>query len=325
MERKRVKKLNMAKWKSLRLIVILLIMTSCKTSVTKLHVDTVLLLNDFPSGSSLEYHNNRLYLTGDDALRLLILDTNYNRVDSITLFEGDESRIPKAIKADLEASAIIIYNSQPHLLLIGSASLPTREKLILIPLNDTAKPEMQSTSAFFKRLPATGVKEVNIEGAATAGNLLVMGNRGNLSNPVNQLIFTDANFWLQQQNAAVDTTIISWPKTQTFTGISSLSYIEANDLLLFAASTELTGSSYNDGNIGDSYLGWVKDFSSKVGQKKIEADGFINLTGIDKVFDKEKIESVCISHSQGNTHTIHMVSDNDNGFTRLFKATLIID
>src|SRR5437870_2354775 len=84
----------------------LVIMTSCKTFVPNLRIEKSLLLNDFPSGSSLEYFNDRLYLGGDDATKLLVLDTNYDRTDSITLFESELTRIPKNVKADLEASAI---------------------------------------------------------------------------------------------------------------------------------------------------------------------------------------------------------------------------
>src|SRR5688572_22801634 len=128
----------MRKWKNYWLIAGLIFMTSCKPLATGLQVEKVLSLNDFPSGSSVEYYNDRVYLSGDDATRLLILDTGYNRTDSISMFESERPRIPKDVKADLEASAIVTYNNEPHLLLIGSASLPTREKIIVIPLNDSA-------------------------------------------------------------------------------------------------------------------------------------------------------------------------------------------
>ena len=315
----------MRKWKNWWLMAGLIIMTSCKTLVTGLQVEKVLLLNDFPSGSSLEYYNNRLYLGGDDATRLLILDTGYNRKDSIILFESELTRIPKDLKADLEASAIITLNDRPHLLLIGSASLPTREKIIIIPLNDTANLQVQSTGTYFKRLVNSGISDVNIEGATTAGKLLIMSNRGNLTRPNNQLVFTNTNFWLHQLTAPIDTAVIILPHTKTFTGISGLAYIEKNDLLLFTASTELTRNSFDDGDIGNSYIGWIKNISSQTGKKKILADGFINLTDANNIFAKEKIESICVSHSQANTHTIHLVSDNDNGASRLFKVRMTIE
>src|SRR5215212_6881198 len=69
-------------------------------------------LLNFPSASSIEFHNDRLYVLGDDARNLAILDKNYKLLDTITLFPGDGLRIPKKIKADLEASTIIQHNNK---------------------------------------------------------------------------------------------------------------------------------------------------------------------------------------------------------------------
>src|SRR6187402_3566118 len=81
-----------------------------------------LLLTDFPSGSSIAYHNDKFYLIGDDASHVLILDLNYSEIDSITLFNHPEKRIPKSEKADFEASTIVQVDNEPYLLVSGSAS-----------------------------------------------------------------------------------------------------------------------------------------------------------------------------------------------------------
>ena len=313
----------MRKWNNF-LLVTLMIMSSCKTIVNDLRVEKILSLDNFPSGSSLEYYDNKLYLSGDDAAKLLVLDTNYNTIDSLTLFESTTRRISKAVKADLESSAIVTINAQPHLLLVGSASLPTREKIVLLRL-DTLEMQPHSISDFIKRLIKSGLKNVNIEGAASTGKLLVLANRGNLSNPYNHLVFTQPNFWLHQQSAPVNTAILILPGNNQFSGISGLTYIEKDDLLVFTASTETTENSFEDGEIGDSYIGWVKNISGKMEAKKILADGFINLSATNKNFFGEKIESLCISHSDNTTHTIHLVSDNDNGVSKLFKIRITIE
>ena len=281
-------------------------------------------LDNFPSGSSLEFYDNKLYLGGDDAAKLLVLDTNYNTIDSLTLFESTTRRILKAVKADVESSAIVTMNAQLHLLLVGSASLPTREKIVLLRL-DTLEMQFHSISDFVRRLGHFGLKDVNIEGAASTGKLLVLANRGNLSNPYNHLVFTQPNFWLNQQSAPVNTAILVLPGNNQFSGISGLAYIEKEDLLVFTASTETTVNSFEDGEIGDSYIGWVKNVSGKMAAKKILADGFINLSATNKNFFGEKIESLCISHSDNTTHTIHLVSDNDNGVSKLFKIRITIE
>src|SRR6188768_2086511 len=76
-------------------------------------------LNDYPSASSIEYYDEKLYLMGDDATKLLVLDTDLNIVDSIPIILYPWNRIPKDIKPDLEASAL----SGDNLFLFGSGSL----------------------------------------------------------------------------------------------------------------------------------------------------------------------------------------------------------
>jgi hypothetical protein len=55
-----------------------------------LKLQKTLTLSDFPSGSAIEFYNNHLYLVGDDATQLLVLDPSYKKVDSIELFKSSE-------------------------------------------------------------------------------------------------------------------------------------------------------------------------------------------------------------------------------------------
>ena len=61
---------------------------------------------DYPSASAIEYFDEKLYVMGDDATNLLVLDTSLNIIDSIPLLSYPGKRIPKDIKPDLEASAL---------------------------------------------------------------------------------------------------------------------------------------------------------------------------------------------------------------------------
>ena len=54
-------------------------------------------LDNYPSASSIEYYDGKLYLMGDDATNLLVLDTSLTIVDSIPLLSYAEKRIPKKI------------------------------------------------------------------------------------------------------------------------------------------------------------------------------------------------------------------------------------
>ena len=74
--------------------------------------------------------------------------------------------------------------------------------------------------------------------------------------------------------------------------------------------------------IRDSYLGWVDNFSKRMNEKTLKPREMIRLTSVSKAFDGQKIESVCVQSSEGNTLILQLVSDNDNGETGLFKLQL---
>jgi hypothetical protein len=291
------------------------------------------LLKDFPSGSSINYYDGKFYLVGDDATDLLILDNEYNQIDSIRLFNNPEKRIPKAEKADFESSTIILLNNIPHLFIIGSASTENRKKTLLLPVgnyragNNLFQPFFYR-DAFLQQLKAKGISEINIEGSTVIKNSLVLSNRGNIANPVNHLIFIPT----EAINAPAHHTQISLSvkplKVQatgkTFTGVSELCYIESKDLLLITLSSEATTNSYDDGAISDSYIGWIYDVAKKIENNNLELDEMINLTPVDPVFTLQKIEGVCVETLNDNTLDIHLVSDNDNGESKLFHIKVVL-
>jgi hypothetical protein len=48
----------------------------------------------------------------------------------------------------------------------------------------------------------------------------------------------------------------------------------------------------------------------------------ISLADVDPVFKKEKIEGVCVESVSGTGITLHLISDNDAGESRLFKIKM---
>lgn len=282
-------------------------------------------LTDFPSGSSMEFYNNILYLVGDDAEKLLMLDKNYNAINAVTLFDNKEYRIPKKKKADLEASAIIEYKHKKYLLLLGSASKEKREKVLLMALdeNDHHDFEIIKTEVFVTKLEAAGVEEVNIEGATAIGDELILSNRGNKNHPDNLLIKTSSHFFEQQDKAALHTSLLDINKSgETTAGISGLCYSPVDDTLFFTASTELTDNAVDDGEIGDSFLGMIYHISGKLNNKIIDPDMIINLSKTNPAFSGEKIESICIEQHDDKGIIFHLVSDNDDGKTGLYKIAV---
>jgi hypothetical protein len=279
-------------------------------------------LQNFPSGSAIEFYQNKLYLIGDDATQILILNPDYKRVDSINLFKGNY-RISKNKKVDLESSAIVVIKDQPHFFLLGSSSTPKREKLLLFPASLSPNIKSINIKRFNNRVTNAGVKDLNYEGLATVNEKLVLSNRGHINKPLNQFIITELNFYDNQKDVEINVIDINLDKaSKSFVGISGLTYVPAKDLLLFTASTESTINTYDDGEIEDSYLGWISNFSTKLNLNEIAPDGFINLAENNQSFKKQKVESVCVQEVQGNTLILHLIADNDNGRSTLFKMRL---
>ncbi len=286
-------------------------------------------MTDFPSGSSIAYHNDKFYLIGDDASHVLILDLNYSKIDSITLFNHPEKRIPKSEKADFEASTIIQVDNEPYLLLSGSASREERKSVILIPLSslDLKKPHVQKyyDATFIDRILSLGIKDINIEGVTATGNLIILANRGNQSNPKNHLIITDSNFWEKQDETPIHLSQLLLPVDPAdFIGISEVYYLKSNDILFVTLSSENTMDSYQDGVIGNSYIGWINDFTIKLNSAELKLDGLFNLADGDDELKNEKIEGICVESVNGNEYILHLVSDNDQGESKLFKLRMVL-
>ena len=91
------------------------------------------LIPGFPSASSIVYYKKKLFVTGDDSRDVMILDGQYNKIDSIRLFENPQQRIDRQTKTDIESS-VLAGGFRKKILLIGSASSDARKKSLLITL-----------------------------------------------------------------------------------------------------------------------------------------------------------------------------------------------
>lgn len=283
------------------------------------------MLSNFPSGSAINYHDGKLYLIGDDANNMLVLDEDYQETNSIQLFDYSEKRIPKTLKTDFEAAVLVNISDKIYLLALGSASGSEREKGMLIPLASGEagfqKPQTFSYAAFIDSVKLKGIPEINIEGATLIGDHLILSNRGNITNQENHLIITERDFWTRQNEATISVLRVVMP-LNIFAGVSELCYVASLDLLLVTMSSEATTNAYDDGVIGDSYIGWVKDISRKLQDRDIVLDELVNLSAVDAIFKGEKIEGICTASVDGNELLLHLVADNDQGESRLFNIKL---
>ena len=279
-------------------------------------------LDNYPSASSIEYIDEKLYLMGDDATDLLVLDTNLNIIDSIPLISYSEKRIPKATKPDLEASAFYHDHTGSVLFLFGSGSFSPRNTAWRYNFKTRIKDSM-SLLPLYKQLKNSGIVQINIEGACFILEKLILVNRGNKGYPENHLIITDEKFW--NNDSSFKISIISFASQKdksSFNGISGLCYASQNDQLIMTVSTEDTRSSFEDGAIGKSYLWIINEVSNKLNNKTIGPDRIIDLEKIDPRFKGQKIESATvISENNGLIHLV-LVADNDDGSSTVFRMSI---
>jgi hypothetical protein len=104
--------------------------------------------------------------------------------------------------------------------------------------------------------------------------------------------------------------------------LSGACYSYKHDWLIFTASTENTADSYNDGAIGKSYLGIIEDAYRKITKNRVRVNELIDLAATNKKFSGFKIESVCIQSERRHRMKLHLVADNDDGESHLFKILL---
>ena len=209
---------------------------------------------DFPSASSIEFYNNKLYLLGDDAPYLLILDTAYNLVDTIQFIQTTDVRLSKSTKPDIESAFILHSNGTVQVVGIGSMSTPNRFTNFLFYIN---KQTFSATHSLFNadvRFPE--IEEINIEGSAMVAGNIVLANRANNDNPKN-------HFLLYNENKAPFISELILKDDGKVIGVSGLYYLKERDLLLFTASIENTSNATVDGAIGDSYVGWIDAYSKR--------------------------------------------------------------
>ncbi len=267
---------------------------------------------NFPSASGIEFYRDTVYVFGDNATYLLLLSPDYRQVGSYTYWNSQEPVIEKDEKPDIESAMIIERMNQSTLIGVGSMSAEKRWNVIELPIGYS---KLQQTQFFQPGMSFSGIEEINIEGSTAFGDRVLFCNRANLKTRKNHLLF-----WNGRDSIKVKQ--VGLPKTRGIAGMSGLCYVSEKDLLLFTASEEATTNAIEDGAIGGSYLGWITNFSKESEKGEIEVSGFLKLSAFDKAFAQQKIESVCMEKHSGNHYILHLVADNDNGKSVLFKVDL---
>jgi hypothetical protein len=274
-------------------------------------------LVDYPSASSLEFYQGKLYVIGDDAPSVWVLNKEHQFLDSVELFPSKLKRLDKSTKPDLESSTIITAENTTYLVSFSSFSTSNRNKIVYISLNQGK--EIKKILDYNYKNPE--LAEVNIEGATAFRNRILLSNRANTTHKENTLVLTSIG--VQGLNINNDTIIrVNLPKSKKVVGISSISYLDVKDVLLFTASTEDTPNAYTDGTIGTSYIGIIKNFSKKIDNGSVKVGKLLPVTKYLKEEAAQKIEALTVEKLEGKKAIIHLASDNDNGESTLFKLSL---
>ena len=306
----------MKKWSICRLAAILILLTQNKILAQELELIKTTRLTHYPSASAIEFYNNRLFIIGDDAASLIIVDKEHQEVDSVRLFPGNEARIHKDEKADLEASVLLNEGGKNYLLALSSLSTEKRNKILLFDL-DNKQFKIQNL-----QLAHLQLDEINIEGAALVNGHLVLSNRANNTSRINHLVVS--RFEIEKGELSKNEKIITLllPQKKMVTGVSGLAYSNEKDVLFFTASTENTADAVSDGEIGESYIGYISGIRNKLNNKEIKADTLIQLSSLFAAKIPQKIESLAIEEEKKNELIFHLVADNDNGESTLFKMKM---
>ena len=283
----------------------------------------------YPSASGIECLGDRLYVIGDDAPSVLVLDDAFAQHGSIPLYPDGaarppspsglgERRMPKETKPDLEAAT---FTAAGHLLLMGSGSLAPHRNVAWLVDPRAGQASSLALEVFFARLAVAGIGDVNLEGAAASSTAIVLANRGHHASPRNHLVITSEDFWFHQDSAPLSVIEITAPTPPgQFSGISGLAYSRDRDRLWLTFSTEDTTNAVDDGAIGRSYLGVVDGFSAKAKTAAIAVDRLIDLDATDRRFSGHKVESVCVLREARESTILALAADDDDGGSTLFRV-----
>lgn len=298
-------------------VFISLFILSCNT---KQNLETIEIKKlSYPSASSIEYYDGKLYLMGDDATKLLVLDTNLNIVDSIPIISYPENRIPKDIKPDLEASAL----NGDNLFLFGSGSISPYRNFGWRHNLKTKDNDSITLEPLFIKAKGLGIEQINIEGACLVSGKLLFMNRGNKGYPHNHLIIIDEKILNNDSSFQISVIPLAAQKNiASFKGISGLCYARESDQLIMTVSTEDTKNNYEDGTIGKSYLWIINDISTKITDKALGSKRVIDLEYFDSRFKGQKIESATVIKETDKLIYLALVADNDDGGSTVFKMSI---
>lgn len=285
-------------------------------------------LPEIPSASGIEMVGDHLFIVGDDAQHLFVMNKSFHLVEKIKLFDAvteNSGRISKLLKPDLESLTTIDYEGEKYVLTIGSGSLrEVRDVAFLISLKDyhITKISLLHFYDYIRKLfDNLEAGRLNIEGALFHHQQLFLFHRGNISgrNILLSVSWSDfLHFEEKRSTASVSIQSYSLPTLNGLhAGFSGACIIPGSNHALFTASVENTSTAIDDGPSAGSYIGLLNV------AKPSEVIRDITLLHINDVTYSGKVESVVVVH-QPDEHTLHAlaVCDEDGNTSQLLQLLI---
>ena len=321
----------MFRFNYLLFLIIALIQASCANQKAGIKINVIrqVFLSEVSSASGIVYHDNRLYIVGDDVPWMYILDKEFTILNKVRLSGIDSmvnGRIPKSVKPDFESLELLSFGGSTSLNIFSSGSMTnSRDTSYTFYLNDR-RIKHRTLRPIYEHIKAEALMssqdEINIEGVAfseTAGYFL---HRGNISGNIIAAFHKERliNYLDNDLNAFPEAKIYQFDlpdDNQLQSGFSGACMIPNNYGILFTASLESTDDVISDGGILGSYVGIIPINTISEGHY-VSA-----LLSIDKETLPKKLEGITIKSLEDRKIIAYAVCDNDDGTSDIFELEII--
>ena len=270
----------------------------------------------FDGGSSIEFHDDNIYLTDIYSHEILVLSTKWKEIERLPLFATGSTASPDAHR-DLQASTVVEINKIPRLLALATDGAENRQhKAALINLDDRTR-EDYTVDRFDERLKTSGLQETNITAAAVVLGRLVLANRGSNIDPQNNFVVTDIDVWKEQDTEEISLLPIKYPDDAP-DGIllTGMCYSPENDWLLLTFTSGVTGED------AASYVALVENASRKVARKQVKINEIMALPMVSKNFNGAAIKAIGLQSDKNGKVKVYLVSDDKRGGTHLYRIRI---
>ncbi len=269
----------------------------------------------------MEVIGGQIFVIGDDSAWLFILNRECELIRKIRLYEPASeasARIPKLLKADLEALAAFPYHGGTQLLAIGSGSAQYRDTGFRIETEGAFRVypyDLSGLYGLFRRHPQiVGSRKLNLEGLAVSEDTIFFMQRGNVSG-MNALVSLALPEFFNCLESGTPPTIAvknyQLPDIQgLLAGFSGLAVLDSQRLL-FTATVENTADEIADGESLGSFAG-VIDLQKPAGRLD-----FAPIIAADQLYGG-KVESIAVLEmlSENSLRAV-AVTDSDGGVSEL--------